>query len=176
MDGQRTILEGRSLCSKYVPGCSICHITQVFCSFPPRCLQYIKKSDIVYCCFCLWAELPSQSVRCIVENSFDKEEGGPLLNSQFRLQMAQHFKKTEANIITRPKGKQASLKQESPFSPCPICQSDVTNQSKLEGRQSLDASILILDDASELANNQNLRGGGKRKAVKSSNALLVRKK
>ena len=74
--------------------------------------------------------------------------------------MAQHFKKTEANIITRPKGKQASMKQESPVSPIQyVNQMLQTSQNSRD--VSLDALILILDDASEMANNQNLRGGEK---------------
>ena len=67
------------------------------------------------------------------------------------------------------------MKQESPVSPIQyVNQMLQTSQNSRD--VSLDALILILDDASEMANNQNLRGGGKRKAVKSSSALLVRKK
>ena len=118
--------------------------------------------------YCLLLFLPmsrASKSKCEMysRSSFDKEEGGPLLNSQFFLQVAQHFKKTEANIITRPKGKQASLKQKSLLS-LPVQYVNQMLQTSQNSRDvSLDASILILDDASEIANNKNLRGGEKGK-------------
>ena len=120
--------------------------------------------------YCLLLFLPmsrASKSKCEMfsRSSFDKEEGGPLLNSQFCLQMAQHFKKTEANIITRPKGKQASMKQESPVSPIQYV-NQMLQTSQKSRDVSLDASILILDDASEIANNKKSQGRrGERKKL-----------